>query len=146
MDTNKEHNENVDQFLKENFGKKDGFSTPPLYFDRLNESIQDRIHQKNTKPSPLRILIPALSGIAAVVVTLFLFFQPNTTTDIEFLSDDQSIEAYESYLAEYSDITDYIDEIDTEAIDVETTTLDEEDVIQYLEDSDLDIVDYYEEI
>jgi len=62
----------------EDLDKKNIYSVPESYFDKLPYSIQERIHQKEItwfeklKISPVRYAIPAFSIILGLVIYLFL--------------------------------------------------------------------------
>ena len=146
MDSNNEH---IDRGLKEKFGNKNSFSTPPHYFDSFPTKVNDKIASKNKKRAIVRFLTPVVATAALLLFALIYWFSTPTLTpqkiDTFALADEELVA---DYLAENIDLYEMADVIDFSEVEIETTELDEESIIEYLLDNEIDsdLNDIYDEI
>ena len=134
--------------------ESDGFNLPDGYFDSLNKRIQDKLNEDTPKVIALnrsrKLYYYAAAAVAAIVL-LAIGLRTNNTSDPTFESLAKTeIEAY----IEYNDLglTTYeiaevipVDELDVS--DIMDDELDEENIIDYLDNSienieELNLTDY----
>lgn len=151
METKKNNIEHREKLLKETFGNRTPYSTPEHYFVNLNERIQDKISTENEDRKTARFLIPALSMVFVAFVGVFFFFLLNQSqNELELAADQSSIKAYENYLIndevniDDNEFYAYLDVTDIEKMET-TEEIENEIIIEYLEEIDLEINDLYDE-
>ncbi len=143
------NNENIDHKLKDKFGTKSSFKVPTDYFESVPINIEDRINSTQKKKGLIRTLTPIASGIAAVLVLAFYLLSstaPNDHNETAFVNDDATLNLYAEYLLDYADDGELEEELDIEMLGWELENMEENDIIEYLNDDDIDLNDIYDEI
>lgn len=128
------------------FPDKEGFTVPEGYFDSVSEKVLKKAPRKNpivVQLYPYKNIIYAVSSAAAVVLLVFgLQYQPSDSVSFDTLASAEIVD-YLSY--ETADLNTYEIGIDDEMYnEVLDENLEEENIMNYLDDSidDLDDLNF----
>ncbi len=126
--------------------KNEGFKIPERYFNSLHKNITSKLEEKPTKIITLKSYKKYYYSAISVAAVLLLFFtiQPKKSNNISDLASSE-IDAYfedtDLGLSTY-EIAEVIPVDDLELDDVLETTINDEDIVNYLDDN----IDYINEL
>ena len=123
-----------------------GFKVPEGYFDSLNEKILAKLEEKETKVVKLypfkRFLYTAASVAAVILIVIGLQWQGDQDVTFEDIANMELESYFESYVSSVNtyELAEVLQVEELEINDILETELDEENIVEYL-DNTIDDID-----